>query len=262
MTPAGALGGKVALVTGAGSLGGIGAAIARALAADGATVVATDIDAAGARGVAGATGGRVEAMALDVTDRRAIESAVADVAERHGGLDILVNNAGTTAGAKPFLEVTAEDWRASIDVNLLGTADLCQAAIPALLERGGVIVNISSMTGIGGQRAFGAYTATKHALIGLTKTIAAEFGDRGLRCNAVCPGYIGTELHHGVTRRLAQEAGIGFEEMQARRYATVAMKRAGGTDEVAGVVAFLCGPGAAYITGAAIPVTGGVQLGL
>ena len=202
-------------------------------------------------------------MALDVTDRAAIDGAVAELVARHGGLDILVNNAGTTAGAKPYLEVTADDWRAAVSVNLVGTADLCQAAIPALLDRGGgVIVNISSMTGIGGQRAFGAYTATKHALIGLTKTIAAEFGERGLRCNAVCPGYIGTELHHNVTRRLAAEAGIGFEDMQARRYANVAMQRAGGTDEVAGVVAFLCGPAASYITGAAIPVTGGVQLGL
>ena len=194
----GALDGMVALVTGAGSLGGIGAAIVRTLVADGASVVASDLDAGGAGAVARAAGGRAEAMALDVTDRPAIDAAVADVVARHGGLDILVNNAGTTAGAKPYLEVTAGDWRAAVAVNLIGTADLCQAAIPALLDRQGAIVNISSMTGIGGQRAFGAYTATKHALIGLTKTIAAEFGERGAPLQRRLPGL---HRHRAASRR-------------------------------------------------------------
>jgi NAD(P)-dependent dehydrogenase (short-subunit alcohol dehydrogenase family) len=257
----GTLEAKVALVTGAGSLGGIGAAIVRALAAEGASVIASDVNGDGAAEVARATG--AEAMALDITDRTAIDEAMSGIAGGRGGLDILINNAGTIVGARPFLEVTADDWHRSVAVNLVGTADMCQAAIPLMLRRGGgAIVNISSMMGIGGHAGFGAYTSTKHALIGLTKTIAAEFGDRGIRVNAVCPGHIATAMHMVATRRLAEEAGIPLEEMKRRRYDRVALKRVGETDEVAAVVAFLCGPGAAYITGAAIPVTGGVQSGI
>ena len=188
---------------------------------------------------------------------------MADVLTEHGRLDILVNNAGTTAGAKPFLEITAEDWQTAIGVNLMGTADFCQAALPALLDTGdGVIVNVSSITGIAGQRAFGAYTATKHALVGLTKTIAAEFGPQGLRATAICPGFIATDLHEGVNQRMADEEGMSLDEIHARRYATVALRRAGTPDEVASLIAFTCSPGGAYMTGVALPVTGGVQLGL
>ena len=118
------------------------------------------------------------------------------------------------------------------------------------------------MSGIGAQRAFGAYTASKHALIGLTKTIAAEFGPRGLRCTAVCPGFISSDMHEGVNRRLAAEQGLELEDFKARRYESVALRRAGTPDEVAALIGFICGPGGAYITGVAMPVTGGVQLGL
>ena len=125
-----------------------------------------------------------------------------------------------------------------------------------------MIVNISSIAGIGGEPGFGAYCAAKHAMVGLTKTIAAEFGPQGLRCNAVCPGYISTDMHLGVTQRLADEAGVGLEEMKARRYANVALRRAGDPDEVARTVAYLCGPGGAYVSGITLPVGGGVPYGL
>lgn len=254
------LDGKVAIVTGAGSLGGIGAAIVRRLASDGATVIATDVDAQGAASVAATLG--VTGRALDITDRAAIDACVADTLATHGRLDILINNAGTTAGAKPFLEITDQDWQISMGINLKGTADCCQAALPALLQNEGVIVNMSSMTGLAAQRAFGAYTATKHALIGLTKTIAAEFGPQGLRCSAVCPGFISTDMHEGVNQRMADEQGVSLDDIHAQRYQTVALRRAGSPAEIADLVGFLCGPGGAYITGVALPVTGGVQMGL
>lgn len=259
------LDGRVAIVTGAGSQGGIGAATARVLLDAGASVLVCDVDGDGAAAVADALSphGEVASRRVDVTDRAEVDACVAEATGCHGRLDILVNNAGTTAGAKPFLQVTAEDWHTATAVNLKGTADFCQSAIPHLLASGGgVIVNLSSMTGLGAQRAFGAYTATKHALIGLTKTIAAEFGPDGLRCVAVCPGFIATELHEGVNARMAAEEGVALEEIHRRRYATVALRRAGTPEEVAGLIGFLCGPGGAYITGVALPVTGGVQMGL
>lgn len=258
----GPLTGKVAIVTGCGSSEGIGAATSACLARDGATVLVTDRSGTDAAATAAKLVGDVHARALDVTDRNQINDVIAAALADHGRLDILVNNAGTSAGAKPFLDITEADWAAAFAVNVKGTADCCQAAIPALCEAGGVIVNMSSMVGIGAQRAFGAYTATKHALIGMTKTIAAEFGPRGLRCVAVCPGFIATEFHENVNRRMAAEQGVALEEIHAQRYQTVALRRAGTPAEVGELVAFVAGPGGAYITGVALPVTGGVQMGL
>ena len=123
-------------------------------------------------------------------------------------------------------------------------------------------LNIASTAGLGASASFGAYTATKHGLVGLSKTIAAEFGRDGIRCNAVCPGFVRTEMHLGATRRLAAQEGIGEAEMAARRYADVPLGRAGEPDEIARLVVFLAGPGGAYITGTAIPVAGGNPVGL
>ena len=254
--------GRVAVVTGCGSPEGIGAASAACLARDGATVIVTDRVGADAAATAAGLPGDVQARALDVTNRDQIDAVVADVVAEHGRLDILVNNAGTSAGAKPFLEITDQDWATAFAVNVKGTADCCQAAIPALCESNGAIVNMSSMVGIAANRAFGAYTSTKHALIGMTKTIAAEFGPRGLRCVAICPGFIATEFHENVNRRMAAEQGVSLEEIHAQRYQTVALRRAGTPAEVGELVAFVVGPGGAYMTGVALPVTGGVQLGL
>ena len=125
---------------------------------------------------------------------------------------------------------------------------------------GGAILNIASTAGLGASASFGAYTATKHGLVGLSKTIAAEFGRDGIRCNAVCPGFVRTEMHLGATRRLAAQEGIGEAEMAARRYADVPLGRAGEPDEIARLVVFLAGPGGAYITGTAIPVAAAIRL--
>ena len=202
-------------------------------------------------------------MAVDVSRKSDIETAVAATLAAWDGIDILVNNAGTTAGAAPFLEIAAADWQQSFAVNLKGPADFAQVVIPEMRHRGGgAILNIASTAGLGASAGFGAYTATKHGLVGLSKTIAAEFGGDGIRCNAICPGFVRTEMHLGATRRLAAQEGIGEAEMAERRYADVPLGRAGEPEEIARLVVFLAGPGGAYITGTAIPVAGGSPAGL
>ena len=263
----GSLGGKVAIVTGA--AGGIGAAIALALAEEGARIAACDLASRRDEGLEplvdaiSERGAEAIAMAVDVCRKADIEAATATTLEAWGGIDILVNNAGTTAGASPFLDITDADWQLSFDVNLKGPADFAQAVIPVMRRRGGgTILNIASTAGLGASASFGAYTATKHGLVGLSKTIAAEFGCDGVRCNAICPGFVRTEMHLDATRRLAAQEGIGEAEMAVQRYAGVPLGRAGEPDEIANLVVFLAGPGGAYITGTAIPVAGGHPVGL
>ncbi|MEM7509181.1 MAG: SDR family NAD(P)-dependent oxidoreductase [Pseudomonadota bacterium] len=268
------LAGRVALITGASTPRGIGRAIAHRLASDGAAVVLTDIerpegeDGALARMSASvaeieAHGGRALALALDVTEAAAIQTTVAEVSSRLGPIDILVNNAGSLAGVGPFLETDARDWDLSYRVNLLGPMLLSQAVIPGMKSSGGgTIVNIGSTGSLGAEAGFGAYTAMKHGLIGLTKTIAAEFGPDGIRCNAVCPGFIMTDMHAAANERLAAEAGRLIADIQAERYAEVALRQVGNPQDVAEAVAYLAGPAGAYITGIALPVAGGVSFGL
>lgn len=272
------LDGLVAIVTGTGSPTGIGRATALALADHGASVVVTDIqverttDGEPASNTetmsalaAGIEANGVESMIVevDVTDRHQIDACVEQVIARFGRIDILVNNAGTTVGALPFLDITGDHWDLSYRINLKGTADFCQATIPSMINNGGgVIVNNVSTAGLGAEAGFGAYNATKHGLVGLTKTIAAEFGVSGIRCNAVCPGYVSTAMHLQATERLASEAEVTFEEMSEQRYRGVALRRPASPSEIASTIVFLAGPASAYITGAAIPVSGGTPVGL
>lgn len=258
---------RIAIVTGTTSATGIGRATALALAAEGASVVVTDIvvddvmlalaDEIRTFGVGSA------ALAVDITDRSQIDACRDAVIGRFGRVDILVNNAGSLAGSLPFLDITAEQWDTSYRVNLRGTADFCQAVLPSMIERSaGTIVNNASTGGLGAEPGFGSYTATKHAVVGLTKTIAAEFGVNGIRCNAVCPGYVATDMHVAATNRLAKERGISFDEMSAERYRGVAIRRAATTAEVAQAIVYLAGPKSSYVTGVALPVSGGTPVGL
>ncbi len=268
---------KVAIVTGTSSPTGIGRATALELARHGASLIITDLAVEGADGSVGtnaapmrelaseirALGGTCAVFDVDVTDRLAINRCVEQVVNEHGGVDILVNNAGSTVGALPFLDIESTHWDLSFRINLKGTAEFCQAVIPSMLSRGGgSIINNASTAGLGAEAGFGAYNATKHAVVGLTKTIAAEFGPNGITCNAVCPGYIATDMHTEATKRLATEAGVSVEEMARRRYEGVAARRAGTPAEVAALIAFLAGPGARYINGSAIPISGGTPVGL
>jgi NAD(P)-dependent dehydrogenase (short-subunit alcohol dehydrogenase family) len=272
------LNGKVALVTGASASQGIGRAIALRLAKDGASVVVTDIDGSietdGARHLRSqllaqlvseiqTSGGRARAAKLDVTSVEDIRSCVANTVAEFGRLDILVNNAGSLAGSDNFLSTTPDQWELSFHVNILGPMMLSQAAIPEMRKvGGGRIINIGSTGSLGAEAGFGAYTTMKHGMVGLTKTLAAEFGGDGILCNTVCPGYIATDMHIAANVRLAGENGISVEDMKRQRYARVAVKAAGLPEDVANAVAYLAGPQANYVTGINLPVTGGVPFGI
>ncbi len=272
------LAGKTAIITGAAAPRGIGRAAAVSLARAGSAVVITDragpldledgtrermeLLAESVEAIR-AAGGQAAALELDVTDPRQIAEVVAESQEAFGGLDILVNNAGTTIGSGPFLAATSDEWEVSFQVNLLGVMRMCQAVIPGLQARGGgSIVNVGSTGSLGAEAGFGAYTAMKHGLIGLTKTLAAEFGRDGIRCNAVCPGYVATDMHEGVNKRLATARGLSVEAIREERYAAVALGRAATPEEVGEAILYLAGPASAYTTGVALPVAGGVPFGI
>lgn len=269
--------GKVALVTGTAAPNGIGRAIAKRLARDGATVIVSDTGGvltteAGDLDRADLLKGLVQdieenggarAIELDVTSADDIARAMDYAQESLGRLDILINNAGTISGVGPFLNTTPDQWRTSFAVNMLGPVMLAQAAIPLMrAQDGGRIINIGSTGSLGAHAGFGAYTTMKHGMVGLTKTIAAEFGPDGILCNLVCPGFIATDMHEAANTRIASETGTSVEETRARRYADVSLRRAGAPDEVANMVAFLAGPEGSYITGTTLAVAGGVPLGL
>ena len=225
------LAGKVAIVTGASAQRGIGRATALKLTSLGADLVLADLSlTSGLQPLAeeiAAAGGRSLAVMVDVTDVGQIQACVEAACERFGGIDILVNNAGTTTGAKPFLEISDADWDSSYAVNLRGPAQFCRAVIPVMVRRGGgAIVNNASLAGLGAEAGFGAYSASKHGLVALTKTVAAEFGHQGIRCNVVCPGFVNTDMHMGVNERLAHGlywASLVVPLLQERRYEEIVL---------------------------------------
>ena len=239
---------KVALVTGASR--GIGAAIAKRLAADGASVVITyskgaDAAAAVVKAIE-AAGGRALAIQADAADPKAVKNAVEKTVETFGRLDILVNNAGT-AIPKPFEEATLEELDHVIDLNLRGVFIATQAALKHIGE-GGRIISIGSCVG---ERNFtpglAAYAATKGAVKMFTQSLAREVGTRGITVNNIQPGPIDTDLNPA--------AG----DWATPQIANTALKRYGHVDEVAALVAFVAGPTASYITGANLTVDGGTN---
>lgn len=241
--------GRVALVTGASR--GIGRATARALAARGASVVASargdhaDAVAAEIR----SAGGRAEARALDVTEPAAIEATVAEVLSRHGRLDVLVNNAGITRD-QLLLRLKREDWDAVLDTNLTAVAMLTRAVLkPMIKQRSGRIISLTSVVGQSGNAGQANYAAAKAGLIGFTKAVALEVASRGITVNAVAPGIIDTEM----TRVLSQ----GAQEVWADR---IPLRRLGTPEDVAEAVVFLASDEASYITGHVLAVNGGMYM--
>ncbi|NRB02771.1 MAG: SDR family oxidoreductase [Rhodobacteraceae bacterium] len=272
------LSGKTAIVTGASAPHGIGRATALRLAKDGANVVVADVD--DTLDVDGAPrsklallddlvaniadrGAQAIAIKLDVTNVMDVAHCIDAAKAAFGRIDILVNNAGSLAGSDNFLSTTPTQWETSFRVNMLGPMMMAQAVIPEMRKQGdGRIINIGSTGSLGAEPGFGAYTAMKHGLVGLSKTLAAEFGPDGIRCNTICPGYIATDMHMAANERLAKESGLPVSDVKAQRYAAVALRDAGLPQDVANAVAYLAGPDAAYVTGINLPVTGGVPYGI
>jgi meso-butanediol dehydrogenase / (S,S)-butanediol dehydrogenase / diacetyl reductase len=246
---------QVVLVTGGGT--GIGEAICRTLAARGWRVVVTDIDRGAAERVALAVGGI--GLALDVTDRASI-AAAADAAEASlGPIDAWVANAGVSSMAR-FVDISEAEWNLNVDVNAKGPFLCGQEAARRFIARGvpGIIVNTASMAGKRGAAPLLVhYVASKFAVVGLTQAMAAELAPHGIRVNCVCPGYVATGMQERELRWEAQLRGLTTDEVRALYIADTPLRRIETAEDVAGVVAFLVGPDAAFITGEAIAVNGG-----
>lgn len=243
---------RVAIVTGGAS--GIGLAIAERLAADGHTVAVFDRNAEGAREAAAkieAAGGTAAGVEVDVTDRPGVEAGVAAVKERLGRPTILVNNAGLD-WFEPFLKIRPESWSRVLDVNLTGTFHCCQVVLPEMIEEGwGRIVNISSSSTHSGQPFMTPYVAAKSGVIGLTKSLALEFGPKGVTVNTIPPGFIDTPM-----LRAAEGKGLlgGTIDDHIKR---TPVRRAGRPEDIAAMCSFVCSEEAGYVTGQVLGVNGG-----
>ncbi|HUC05884.1 MAG TPA: SDR family NAD(P)-dependent oxidoreductase [Acidimicrobiales bacterium] len=246
--------GKIAVVTGGGS--GIGWAISARLAADGHAVAVLDVDEPAARNAAdkiAAGGAEAVGLAVDVGDRAQVMAAVEHVRRQLGPVGILVNNAGTGAVFTRFLKVTPEEWSRVFEVNLAGAFHCCQAVLPDMIDAGwGRIVNISSSSTHGGQALLGPYVSSKSGLNGLTKSLALEFGPKGVTVNAIPPGFIDTPMLRASEAR--GEFGPGGVDDAIGR---TPVRRAGLPDDIAATCSFLCREEAGYITGQIIGVNGG-----
>jgi len=268
------LSGRVALVTGGSR--GLGRADALALASAGADVAIADIQlesdesgdaerfgvlaqVARAQGIVytestvrqiEGLGRRALAVKCDVTDRDQVDAAVTRIAAELGPVDVLVNNAGTLDHVAQFVQQAPELWERDLQVNLTGAFNCAQAVWPAMSEQGwGRIVNMASVAGTLGGFGQASYSTTKAGLIGLTRTLALEGGRHGITANAIVPGIIGTEAFD-----------FGNPEMNQRMIKRTAMRRPGKPEDIANMIAFLSSDLAGYITGAAIPIAGGIDL--
>jgi len=245
---------RVALVTG--GAGGIGAATARAFAAEGAIVAVADRDAAGAEATAAAIrdgGGRASAHHVDIADEASVNAMVEDVVAAHGGLHIAFNNAGVPTPILPtFDELTPEIWRTVIGINLTGTYLCLRAEVPALRASGGTaIVNTASIQSLRASAGQAGYIASKHGVAGLTKAVALDVIGDGIRVNAVCPGFIMTPM---------MAPAVAVPEVKAFLEEKAPIHRIAEADEVARAVLFLASDEASYCVGSLLSVDGGLAI--
>ncbi len=255
---------KIAIVTGGAQ--GLGEAVCRRLAREGADVVVADVNLAGAERVAAdiaaGTGRRATAIEADISDEPQVEALVERTVEEFGRLDILVSNAGILI-AGPVEEFPAEQWRAVINVNLFGYF-LCakHAARVMKQQRSGVIIQVNSKSGKKGSYRNSAYAATKFGGVGLTQSLALELAEYGVRVNAVCPGnLLDSPLWvDSLYAQYSQRWGITEEEVRQRYIDQVPLGRGCTYDDVANVIVFLASDQAGYMTGQAINVTGGQEM--
>lgn len=274
----GGLTGKVALITGAGRQAGLGQAIAERLAADGASIMLHDRgavagDIAPQHGVGTTSdleavaqalrdkGADVDVVTGDLLQESAIEAIVAATIARFGRLDILVNNAGIGYLFGPLIEMTAEHLDAVLGVNLRAPVLATKYAARAMIAQGegGRIVNIASQAGKSGFAYASAYTASKHGIIGLTRSAAIELGEHGITVNAICPNHVTTGLGSWQNDFMSKSRGQSVDDYLADMRARIPLRRTGTPQDTADAVAFLCSQSAAYITAEAMNVSGGEE---
>lgn len=248
--------GRVVFVTGGNS--GIGAGIVKAFLAEGATVVSADLSLPAGLNQ---TGEREWAVNLDVSSESAVEAALDDITAAVGTIDVAVTAAGTsTIGFST--ETTSSAWDRNLDVNAKGSFLVARGVASRLIaqDRPGRIIFISSQAGKNGYRGMTAYVASKHAVMGVTKTMAVELAPRGITVNALCPGIIETPMKHRERIEGGAIRGMTAEEVAAEDRSQVPLGRTGTTQDVAGVALFLASDLASYMTGQGLNVTGGMTM--
>jgi NAD(P)-dependent dehydrogenase (short-subunit alcohol dehydrogenase family) len=242
---------SVAIVTGASS--GIGRAAAMRFAAEGANVVAADVDADGGAATVDTIhedGGEATFVETDVSDRDDVEAMIATAVERYGGLDFAFNNAGIEGRNDSLVDQSDDDWERIVDVNLKGVFLGLQAQIPAMMDDGGgAIVNTSSIAGVVGFQGVSPYVASKHGVIGVTKTAALEYARDGVRVNAISPGVIETPM--------VERASTANPEMIEGVSEATPMGRIGEPEEIGDAAVWLCSADASFVTGETLVIDGG-----
>ncbi|GGL68529.1 SDR family NAD(P)-dependent oxidoreductase [Halocalculus aciditolerans] len=248
--------GKTAVVTGGGS--GIGRASALRFAEEGASVVVADVAEEAGRETVDLVedaGGDAVFVAVDVSDTAAVENMVDVAVDTYGSLDIAHNNAGILTGFAEATDITDENWDRLLDINLKGVWACLKAELPVMEDQGsGVIVNTASEAGLVGMGGLASYSASKHGVVGLTKSVALEYASRGIRVNAIAPGPTNTNIQANSKGGNADPSTLPFD---TSAMTDIPMGRAAEPEEMAGVAAFLASDDASYITGHTLPVDGG-----
>ena len=272
------LNGKVAVITGAGRADGLGEAMAKRLAAEGVSVVITDVGEAkgdhmpeNAVGTASemqqivdqiiADGGKASCISCNVLEEAEVEAAAKFAVDTYGSLDIWVNNAGIGYLMKSILEMPMEEWDTVLGVNLRGVFCGTKHAAKIMVEQGngGRIINIGSQASKSGFAMASAYTASKHGIVGLTRVSAMELGQHGINVNTICPNHVTTGLGAWQNSHFSDVTGKGREKYMADMYDRIPLGRPGLQEDIAKACAFLCSDQASYITGECMNVSGGEE---